>query len=401
MRRISTLATLYLLLSAAAQAQCPVGAAALADFCANPEFQSCTMPVKGVDRNYCIHAPTQPATDLPVVFGFHGGNQRARHQVEIWDKHTEQGMVLVAPEALESDAVDPAGNVSCNRKWRSIGGNIPTWADFSVASTCQVGVATDNMADLDFINELASGIRNSRDVANFYATGFSSGAGMVYQMYITKPFATEFRGFAAISNVMGQAKQDAALGGSVGVYSANTDTAKPFMFVIGTGDKVNVPLGSMIDNAKNCMFTTGCTAIGGGKFDCTDVVGQALFCWKSNVIWGVSNHKLVTNRADTIKWFVDRNETNPVPIISLYPNLGSYGNVAADDSVDKTMSLRQDYLSQSADSAAFTAVTVVDGAHVHPGKNGDYPPCQNCDIDITEQILQFWRANADFRSVWQ
>ena len=63
--------------SAAAHAICPVGAPGPADLCGDLEFDSCSMNVNGVDRNYCIHIPAQPPSDLPVVFGFHGGNQRA------------------------------------------------------------------------------------------------------------------------------------------------------------------------------------------------------------------------------------------------------------------------------------------------------------------------------------
>jgi poly(3-hydroxybutyrate) depolymerase len=67
-------------------------------------------------------------------------------------------------------------------------------------------MATEKRADLDFIKELAQGIRNNLQVSEFYASGFSSGAGMIYQMYITNPFAQQFIGYAAISNIINDVK---------------------------------------------------------------------------------------------------------------------------------------------------------------------------------------------------
>ena len=84
----------------------------------------------------------------------------------------------------------------------------------------------------------------------------------------------------------------------------------------------------------------------------------------------------------------------------MYPNPGSYGDVGEQAHVDRTMAVRQDFLTLDDDSAPFAAITTIDGGHFSLGKNGDYPPCTNCDIDVTEQILQFWRAQAGFRNLW-
>ena len=381
-------------------AVCPVGAPGPAGACGNAEFDSCTVNVNGVARNYCIHVPSHPTTNLPVLMAFHGHNQHARDQVEVWDKHTEQGIVLVAPEALLSENVRPDGTMACERSWRAIGSAIATWADFTVASTCPMAIATDQKADLDFVNDLTQGIQNTLSVSRFYATGFSNGAGFIYQLYITNPLAQRFAAFAAVSNTINDKQKAAAVVGGAAGYTANTETAKPLLFAIGTADKVDAPVHSIYENASSCTFATNCTPLGAG-FDCADVVKQAVYCWKEATIWGGSSHKLLTNRAANIAWFVERNRSNSNPIISLYPNLGSYGRVSAEVPVDTTMVLRQDFLPLGDNAAPFSAITVVDGGHIHPGKDGDYPPCTNCDIDITEQILQFWRAYAGFRNLWK
>ena len=54
------------------------------------------------------------------------------------------------------------------------------------------------------------------------------------------------------------------------------------------------------------------------------------------------------------------------------------------------------------DSAAVARITIIDGFHQWPGRNGNAPPCgqENCDVDMTEEVLQFWRANAGLRALW-
>ena len=73
--------------------------------CGNPEFQSCRIdvPVGGgappVPRHFCIHVPAAPPSqEFPVIFAFHGNSGDGGVMVTTWDKHTEQGMVLIAPE---------------------------------------------------------------------------------------------------------------------------------------------------------------------------------------------------------------------------------------------------------------------------------------------------------------
>jgi len=378
-----------------AQAFCPM--AGPANACSNPEFQSCSLTVNGVQRSYCIHVPDQPANDLPVIFAFHGASQSASHQVDIWDKHTEQGIVIVALTALESDT--PRG---CRRAWRYLGPDMQTWADYNNVDPCPgpLGVAKTKINDLDFVRDLAQGIDGALDVANFYATGFSSGAGMVYQLSITQPFATLFKGFAPVSNAINSFQQAAATGGGVAAYGAATDVARPLMVFMGTADKINAPLMSIIENAPSCTFTNTCTAVG-GNFDCAAVVEEAMLCWKESIVAGGNSHRMLTPLAETTQWYVLRNGSNPNPIVSLYPNKGSYGLVLAGGSFDQTTAVRHDYVTDGSDSMPVAAVTIIDGSHVTPGKNGAYPPCSNCDVDATEEILQFWRANAGFRNHWQ
>jgi poly(3-hydroxybutyrate) depolymerase len=390
--------TLALLLACSvggAQAFCP--AAGPANACGNPEFTSCSMPVNGVLRSYCIHIPSQPTNDLPVIFAFHGGNQAARNQVEIWDKHTEQGIVIVAPTALETERQG-----ACSRKWRSLGLDVPTWADYTNADPCPgpSGVGTTKINDLDFVRDLTQGINGALNVSHSYATGFSSGAGFVYQLSITEPFATHLKGFAAISNTINAQQQAAAIGGGVAAYSAATNTRRPIMVMGGTADKINAPLMSIIDTAPSCTFTNTCTAVG-ANFDCSAVILEGMLCWKNAIVAGGNKHRMITPIAETTRWYVERNGSESNPVVGLYPNRGSYGKAPAESNFDRTTAVRHDYVANGTRSMPVSVIAIMEGGHVMPGKNGDYPPCTNCDIDGTEEILQFWRANAGFRNLWR
>jgi poly(3-hydroxybutyrate) depolymerase len=111
---------------------------------------------------------------------------------------------------------------------------------------------------------------------------------------------------------------------------------------------------------------------------------------------------MTTSLADTVAWYVDHNNSTERGIESLYPDLGHGSSFA--DHEDATVAVRQDFPRKpgAVDSAAVARITIIDGSHEWPGKNGNAAPCssENCDIDMTEEILQFWRANAGLRAIW-
>jgi len=88
---------------ATAQAMCSPpdqGVPAVVRSCGNPEFNSCSIDIDGIPRQFCMHVPAQPTQDVPLLLGFQGGGGMASRAVSWMDKHTEQGMILVAPTAL-------------------------------------------------------------------------------------------------------------------------------------------------------------------------------------------------------------------------------------------------------------------------------------------------------------
>lgn len=397
---------------AASTYSCPATSAATDALCGNPEFQSCLIDVSAPDvdagvtvtaqRHYCIHVPEVFATQsLPVVFGFHGGGGDGGRMVNIWEKHTEQGMVLVFPTALRTHRgiADRPCRVTL---WRTLNSSHPDWEDFGELDPCPdpvTGVQTPYGHDLAMVQTIARDIVAQGIVPQgFYAAGFSSGASMVHQLFITQATARSFDGFAATGIGISETKTDAVGAPGRGPYQPNMDIRRPIILTSGTSDK-------SYPNWEN--FIAGVEALIGVSSDCpaTNLAAVAEFvaCYRLNeTIPGLGTHTMLNAMEITTDWFVAHNAAALPAIESLYPDLGHGSSFQGND--DTTLAVRQDYRADPAvaDSAAVAAITIVQGRHNWPGNNGNAPTCTiaNCDIDLTEEVLQFWRANAGFVSEW-
>jgi len=397
------LAVLFSATDAAAQATCSPPHADVPPSvrsCGNPEFQSCSMDVDGIQRHFCLHVPKQPKENIPLVLGFHGGGGMASRAVNWLDKHTEQGMILVAPTALPT-------TTNCTRRWRTLSGSlgpnaIPDWAAFLDADTCPnvVGgwpAGSSNSQDLEFINQLIEALDNRFDIEQRFALGFSSGAGMVMQLMITDPMASAIDGFAMVANGINVAKANAVTaGGGVGDFSAvSSRTRSPSMLIWGTGDKTQLPASRLAARAE--------TLSAAGAQNCTaplDTPSKTFGCLMSNpMVDGLSKHTLISRIEETQRWLVEFNAAQTRPIEGLYPDLG-HGQIAGPE--DHTMTVRRDF--QAGENGQAVAVlSIIDGRHVFPGATGNEPPCSSssCDIDAMEEALHFWRANAGLNNIWQ
>ena len=133
--------------------------------CGNAEFQNCGIDVDGVTRHFCIHQPAQPQNGLPAVWGFHGGTKQARVMVGHLADQTEQGMILVAPTALESTG-------DCGRRWRHLGRDRPDWGTLNTGEdACAASPTQDNDADLHFVEALSNEIDTQIEDVIRYALG--------------------------------------------------------------------------------------------------------------------------------------------------------------------------------------------------------------------------------------
>ncbi|MCT8161087.1 hypothetical protein [Pseudoruegeria sp. SHC-113] len=340
--------------------------------CPSTAFEACEITVEGAPRRYCRHIPDQGGS-LPALIAFHGAGAGAEAMVNLWRYNTEAGLILIVPDAREvgEDGV-------CSSIWRQIGFQAQDWAGLAAPYGCAGGTG---FSDLAFVEALMDATEAERDVQGFYAAGFSAGAGFVFQLYLTAPLAARFKGFAAAGMGVNAAKMRAVEAGhaSPARFGPNRDVKRPFLFHMGTADKFALPVEEIVAELQR---HPRCAEPGS--------IYIAMRCVLFNPIGRErGNFDLTSQRRRTEDWLAAFNQTQPRRIESLYPDLG------AGAGGDQTMTVRSDYL-PSEGGAPVAVLTTVDGGHDWPGWGGNQPPCASgmCDVDLSSEILQFWRATA-------
>ncbi|SLN15575.1 Alpha/beta hydrolase family protein [Pseudoruegeria aquimaris] len=375
LRALAALVCLFVL-PGVARAQAP-GTACLpvdpaAFSCPSAAFQPCGIAVEGATRHYCRHIPDQGGV-LPVVIAFHGAGAGADAMVNLWRYRAEQGMIILVPDAHETGQEGV-----CSSIWRQIGFQAQDWAGLAAPYGCAGG---SGLSDLAFVEALMDAPEAERAVQGFYAAGFSAGAGFVFQLYLTAPLAERFAGFAAAGMGMSAAKMRAVEpeARGTGRYGLNRSARRPFLFHMGTADKFSLPVETIVAELQR---HPRCAEPGS--------IYAAMRCVLFNPIGQErGNFDLTSQRRMTEKWLAAFNRTLPRRIESLYPDLG------AGEGGDETMTVRADYLPAEG-GAPVAVLTTLDGGHDWPGWGGNQAPCGSrmCDVDLTQEILQFWRATA-------
>ena len=408
---LSGIAMSVLSIQAHAQVACFSGASATT--CGNPEFQACSITSGGAQRRFCLHEPDIPQTDVPVVFAFHGGGGDASSAVNWVSKHTEQGMILVAPSAQPSaDNYPASGGTGCATAWRHLGARLSgvfnNMSELGDPPECGSGLNGD---DLYFMLDLVSELQKQFNTGNFYTMGFSNGAGFVHQLKITEPFASGFSGFGVISAGVSAQKQAMVKRGAVQIPGTDfhvnggaNRVVRPVIQMFGTEEKINLPSAEIIQLVQSESVNVPSGVLTGPCYNPADWNAlRFMSCLHSRPFQGFDLHDLPSTSESTREWLVQFNRAEHRSSESLYPDLG-HGTGVSGEKTDDTMVVRRDHrATDSEDSAHVAALTAVGGGHAVPGATGNYAPCEltrSCDIDAVEEILQFWRAHAGLRNVW-
>lgn len=372
--------------------------------CGNEEFLDCTIDVGGVDREFCLHNPRElppPATGhaRPVVFVFHGGAGNRRNAVAFVDHLTEQDIIFIVPQALESDltlGVPPATFSSCAPLWRHLTYyGVQDWVDFANPNPNGCGPAgANNDHDLQLVEALLDEADTRYDVLGHYALGFSNGAGMALQLMITDPLAQRFSGFGLIANGITQEKVDALGAAGAAPWFPNSETLHPTMLIWGTADKFAIPSETIISDIDAKVTAGTCPVITDAR--------SFMECYMLTPTAPATNVFDYFSRIDeTAFWLVIRNGAFLRAVETTYADKGRGDGALLEQ--DITIGVRQDYVALEPDSEPVSVITVVGGNHEIPGKEGANAPCgsNNCDFRAINEILDFWRSHAGFETQWK
>jgi polyhydroxybutyrate depolymerase len=287
-----------------------------------PAFVRHSIPVSDggatLQRSFLAHVPLAIGP-MPAVIVFHGGGQDASAMVQHWEALIpDTTFAIVCPQAL----VDPLENKT---RWQ-----FARPGDVSVPTT-----------DLAFVAALLAWLQtNGRiDMQRIYAAGFSSGAGMTWQLTQLNQFVQRFRGFAPVSHRLNSAQLQ------LSDVPART-TPKPVAFTMGTAE----PNWSGYDNTGGSEPTP----------------------------------------PDNVRYWLQRNRALPADAPQLY-------RCNVEQPVD-VFGVEQLYRPDPAvaSSAALLWMTSVNGGHCWPltGHDPSGRGLVNRDVNWTKRVVAFWNTYA-------
>jgi poly(3-hydroxybutyrate) depolymerase len=288
---------------------------------------------QGGDRTYHVHVPANPAqATVPAIVVFHGDGQDAATIARRWG--LEAGSPVPANVA-DYLLVFPEADPRLSGEWvhfQKADGEFPT-------------------LDLEFVDLLVQELTTrlyptgsalvpdvSADPTFIYAAGFSSGAGMVWQL-INSDRVAQFRGFAAVGLALDPEKAQryrrelAASGDQL--------PPVPVAYVHGTGEHTFRPPAMLLEVPLD-----------------------------------------TTKPAFTVQEMLARNgiaPTAPAATTTLIPG-----------SINLTEVVVQLYLG----TEAFSCATVINGGHNWPGPTTVGNPPVASHFDTTAAIVDFWHAHA-------
>ncbi len=333
-------------------------------YCPASGHQTCAVDVEDADgvpqpRVFCLSIPS--AERANAVFLFHGA------------RHTGLAMAgRFANQASEAFLVLPsAGLVRGHRGWNTVDRTVPDFADLK---------AERGHSDTEFIQTLLLELDAALScdqvnpptpcILNYYAAGFSSGAGMVFQLYTRNEFNAWFSGYGAVSNQINRAMRAA--------HDPLTDAGnatlplmpRPFFYMTGTEEFIHLPIDDMID-----VVSSACTQ--------PDDMLHSVYCYKAE-----AGNNIASGRHDSALWLREQNG-------ALADSLNVWHDRPGNDTLISEQFYPADPL--QLDSAPVALLTVINGAHSWPSiRNTRAAARHSEDIETSDEMVAFWRAWAGY-----
>jgi poly(3-hydroxybutyrate) depolymerase len=288
---------------------------------------------QGGDRTYHVHIPANPTqATVPAIVVFHGDGQDAATIARRWG--LEPGTPVPANVA-DYLLVFPEADPRLSGEWvqfQKADGKFPT-LDLEF-----VDLLVQELTTRPFPTGSAQVPYVSADPESVYAAGFSSGAGMVWQL-MNSDRVSLFRGFATVGKALDPEKSQ-RYRRDLAAIGAQPDPV-PVFYVHGTGEHTFRPPATLQEVPLD-----------------------------------------TTQPAFTVREMLTRNAVAapaPANATALVPG-----------STNLTEVVVQLYLG----AAAFACATVINGGHNWPGPTTVGNPPVASHFDATAAIVDFWHAHA-------
>lgn len=371
MKRILVLLMLAISHISLAQMDCTLPAViGSIEYCPETGYKTCSVQVPdagGIDepRIFCLGIPEVQQAN--VIFMFHGGGNTGKTGVGRWTNQFDNAFIVLPSSKI----------VNGSRSWNTANRDIPNFDDLK---------PTAGHSDTEFIETILETLEVDYScdqvnppepcIHNYYAAGFSSGAGMIFQLYTRNEMNAWFSGYGAISNRLSQEKRIA--------YDPFTNTGnatlpldpRPMFFMMGSDEPVHINTDIFIDT-----INASCAQ--------PDFIEGLFDCYRSIDV------DYTSNKTSTAVWLRQQNGTLNDSEVGFY-------NLNTDDTAITSQFYPRNSLIINAEP--LTVLTVVNGDHSWPSINNQRPDgAHSEDLETSDELVKFWikEAGYDFDLIFQ
>ena len=324
---------------------------------ANPSFQTCSVDVPDATgvlepRYFCLSEPTA-VEQANAVFMFHGGGHTGKAVAKHWQNQMADAFIVLPSSK----------HVGGKRKWNIVDELVPNFIDLkTVRGHSDTEFIRQVLIDLEAIYDCDQAAPPVPCIKQYYAAGFSSGAGMVFQLSTRNYFSNWFSGYGAVGNAIKEQMRQPAVAGTGNLTEPKRPV--PMYFMTGTDERVHLPINYIED-----VISTGCPQ--------PDFIDNSIDCFGA-----ISIKNIPSRRMDSGRWL---RQTN----LTMNTSITAHHDQSTDDTVIATQLYEPDPLLPG--GKAILVGSVINGGHYWPSINTSKPdPMHSEDFETSDQMVAFW-----------
>lgn len=328
-----------------------------------PLIQTCSVDVPdaaGVlePRYFCLSKPAA-VEEANAVFMFHGGGHTGKAVAKHW-KNQRSDAFIILPSSKK---------VAGKRKWNTVDETVPNFVDLKpVRGHSDTQFIRRVLIDLEATYGCNQPNPSSPCIKNYYAAGFSSGAGMVFQLSTRNYFNGWFSGYGAVGNGIKEEMREPVVAGTGNLTEPKIPV--PMFYMVGTDERVHMPIAYVED-----VIATSCAQ--------PDFIDSSIDCFGANSVKNIPSRRM-----DSGLWLRKTNQTLSASITDHYDGI-------TDDTLIASQLYEPDPIIVNA--KAVWVGSVINGGHYWPSINTvKVDPMHSEDFETSDQMVDFWTTYAGY-----